>query len=134
MKETRNTFQKTAVYEMLQNMHDHPTADRVYERVRREYPSISRSTVYRILNQLSERGEIYKVVMPAAADRFDYHKEPHYHIYCPVCKEVYDIGLKRMEDIEKEAEQVSDFKILSHSIIFEGICPHCRMQTEKSEG
>ena len=126
MKETRNTFQKTAVYEMLQKMDDHPTADRVYERVRSQHPSISRSTVYRILNQLSERGEIYKVVMPGTADRFDYHKKPHYHIYCPVCGEVYDIDLERMDDLEAKAAQTSNFKILSHSIIFEGICPRCR--------
>ena len=76
MKETRNTFQKTAVFEMLQEMHDHPSADRVYERVRERYPNISRSTVYRILNQLAERGAVYKVMMPGAADRFDFNNVP----------------------------------------------------------
>lgn len=126
MKETRNTFQKTAVYEMLQEMHDHPTADRVYERIHSRHLSISRSTVYRILNQLAERGEIYKVVMPGTADRFDYQKEPHYHVHCPVCGEVFDINLRRLDELEEQAEKVSEFQILSHSIIFEGVCPACR--------
>ena len=45
MKEIRNTFQKTAVYETLQTMHDHPTTDKVFEEVRKQHPNISRSTV-----------------------------------------------------------------------------------------
>lgn len=128
MKETRNTFQKTVVFEMLQKMQDHPTADRVYERVKVQYPSISRSTVYRILNQLAERGEIYKVELPAAADRFDYNKKPHYHVHCRVCGEVFDIQLERMEALEQSASALSGFQILSHNIIFEGICPKCQRE------
>lgn len=126
MKETRNTFQKTAVFEMLQEMHDHPSADRVYERVRERYPNISRSTVYRILNQLAERGAVYKVMMPGAADRFDFNNVPHYHVHCIDCDEVYDIDLQWFEDLDQQAARASDFKILSHTVVFEGICSKCQ--------
>ena len=126
MKETRNTFQKTAVFEMLQEMHDHPSADRVYERVREKYPNISRSTVYRILNQLAERGAVYKVMMPGAADRFVYNNTPHYHVHCVDCDEVYDIDLRWFEDLDQQVEKASDFKILSHTVVFEGVCSACQ--------
>ncbi|MCI8633138.1 MAG: transcriptional repressor [Lachnospiraceae bacterium] len=133
MKETRNTFQKSVVFEMLRGMQDHPTADRVYERVKNQYPSISRSTVYRILNQLSQQGEVYKVQMPATADRFDYNKKPHYHAHCVKCGEVFDIPLERMNALERKASQISGFQIMSHSIIFEGICPQCR-EEQRQDG
>lgn len=126
MKETRNTFQKTVVYEMLQQMQDHPSADRVCERVRSQHPNISRSTVYRILNQLSERGLIYKVMLPGAADRFDYRNVPHYHVHCPQCNEVFDIDLEWIDDLQQRAEAASRFRILSHTVVFEGICPNCQ--------
>ncbi len=49
----------------------HPTADTVYEQVRRENPKISLGTVYRNLNFLSEMGILRKISMPVGSDRFD---------------------------------------------------------------
>ena len=126
MKEIRNTFQKTAVYETLQTMHDHPTADKVFEEVRKQHPNISRSTVYRILNQLSDRGMIYKVAMPSVADRYDFHAQPHYHVHCIQCGAVGDIDMDWQSDLQEKAQQRSEYYLTSHNIVFEGVCPTCQ--------
>ena len=39
-------------------MLNHPTAEDVFEYIHCEYPSISKATVYRILNRMSDDGEI----------------------------------------------------------------------------
>lgn len=57
----RNTLQRQIVMNALKKMHNHPTASQVYAYVRADYPTISKATVFRILNQESEEGTIMKV-------------------------------------------------------------------------
>lgn len=52
--------QREAILKDLQSRRDHPTADMVYESVRKEYPNISLGTVYRNLAFLTESGQVLK--------------------------------------------------------------------------
>ena len=58
----RNTIQRALTLEAVQKLQSHPTADEVYAAVSAEHPHISRGTVYRNLNQLSEDGKIREMV------------------------------------------------------------------------
>ena len=60
MAARRNTQQKEVIRHTLCRMCCHPTAVAVFEEVRRTHPTISRSTVYRVLGQLTEEGEILR--------------------------------------------------------------------------
>lgn len=60
----RNTLQKEIVKRTVKGMRNHPSAQEVYNEVLRHYPGISKATVYRILNLLSESGEILRVKNP----------------------------------------------------------------------
>ena len=66
----RNTRQRKIVLEAVQEHHDHPSADQIYLEIRAKDPRISRGTVYRNLNILSEEGQITHVKVPGA-DRYD---------------------------------------------------------------
>ncbi|MDD6142906.1 MAG: transcriptional repressor, partial [bacterium] len=65
----RNTIQRSLVLEAVNRLHSHATADEVYEEIIQEYPTISKATVYRNLNLLSEMGEIRRLEIPGSADR-----------------------------------------------------------------
>ncbi|MGE5577510.1 MAG: Fur family transcriptional regulator, partial [Syntrophothermus sp.] len=52
------TRQRQIILEELKNVTTHPTADEVYEMVRRRLPRISLGTVYRNLELLAEEGII----------------------------------------------------------------------------
>lgn len=73
----RKTIQRVLTLKAVQSMQSHPTADEVYEAVLPEHPNISRGTVYRNLNQLSEDGEIHEMEVPGGADRFDHCCDEH---------------------------------------------------------
>ena len=62
--------QRESIKEFLMTRKDHPTADVVYENVRKIYPNISLGTVYRNLSLLSELGEIQKLSNFGGADHF----------------------------------------------------------------
>ena len=60
----RNTIQRALVLEAVKTLHCHATADEVYEEIIKEHPTISKATVYRNLNLLSEMGEIRRLEIP----------------------------------------------------------------------
>jgi len=73
-----STIQRSLVLEAVKVSRCHVTADEVYDTIVNKHPHISRGTVYRNLNLLSDIGEIRKVEMPSGADRFDHLCHEHY--------------------------------------------------------
>ena len=110
----------------------HPTADQIFDAIHNDYPSISKGTVYRILNILSEDGEILHLPMPDGADRYDPVIKKHRHFRCKICNELYDIDIPEINDIENAIESKYGFSISYKDTIFQGICPKC-LQNDNDE-
>jgi len=58
---TRDTKQRRVVYETIKDTHSHPTADWIFEKVRRQLPKVSLGTVYRNLGVLKEEGLVREI-------------------------------------------------------------------------
>ena len=58
MEQKRYSRQRELIYECLQGMKIHPTAEMIYQTLKPEYPKLSLGTVYRNLNQLADWGVI----------------------------------------------------------------------------
>lgn len=121
----RNTIQGQLVLSAARQLGNHPTADDVYNYVLQMHPNISKGTVYRNLNSLAEDGILIKISVPDAADRFDHTLEKHYHIKCMSCKEFVDVNLDYMQELDDKVAELTKFKILSHDVVFKGICHNC---------
>ena len=124
MSESRNTVQKEIVSEALRTMHCHPTADSVYLKVRESHPTISKATVYRILNQMAENGSALRVKVPCGADHFDDTTCPHYHILCTDCGRVEDVEMEQIP-FSLDKEHAAGFTVTGSTLLFEGVCPTC---------
>ncbi len=125
----RNTRQRHEVYETVVAHHDHPTADEIYLDLRNRDDKISRGTVYRNLNLLSESEEINHIRVPGV-DRFDSRLDRHYHMICSVCGKVVDVPLDYQDAFDEEIEARTGFAVKRHRMVFEGICPDCRKKEE----
>jgi len=124
----RNTMQKKLVEGAVKSLRTHPTAEEVYDFITERYPEISRATVYRNLRQLAEDGEIRRIEVPGAADRYDLNVSQHYHIQCKLCGRFTDIDIPYISDLDEMVAQMTDFDMESHDIVFKGICPRCRIK------
>lgn len=131
MRQTRNTLQRDLVLNAVKALHNHPTAEDVYQYLIEEHPRISRGTVYRNLNMLVALGKLIRVPVPTGADRFDHTTEAHYHIKCNHCGQVHDADLPYQKDLKNKVRNAENFEIEDHYIVFTGICLHCR---EKLKG
>lgn len=121
----RNTTQRALVLEAVKELRCHVTADEVYDTIVKKYPNISRGTVYRNLNLLSDIGEIRKVEMPSGADRFDHLCYEHYHARCIKCGRVFDVEMDFIADLGKNIKDTYGFEITGHDVIFKGVCLEC---------
>ena len=75
-----NTIQRSLVLDVVNRLKSHATADEVYAEVAATHPNISKATVYRNLNLLSEMGMIRKLEIQGGADRFDHICKEHCHV------------------------------------------------------
>ena len=127
----RETSQRRVILEELGKMTTHPTANEVYEIVRKRLPRISLGTVYRNLELLSESGLIKKLEMAGTQKRFDGTIYNHYHIRCVKCGRIDDLKLPAIESIDDTAATVSDYRVLWHRLEFAGLCPECSDQRSR---
>ena len=121
----RMTRQRKVILEELRKVDTHPSADEVYEMVRKRLPRISLGTVYRNLEILSQAGEIQKLEIGCNLKRFDGIAENHYHIRCLHCDRVIDVPEGFDVAVNHEIKIPNGYKILGHRLEFVGICPEC---------
>ena len=120
----RFTPQRRVILEELRHLDAHPTADELYERVRKSMPKISLGTVYRNLDFLCTHGIIQKLHVADSQMRFDGSPEPHHHVHCNQCGAIGDV--LSCPDISFVLEQLdTDFHIQGYSLVFRGLCPDC---------
>ena len=119
------TRQRKVILEELRSVCTHPSADEIYELVRKRLPRISLGTVYRNLEILSESGEIQTLELGSAQKRFDGVAENHYHIRCIQCDRIVDAPPELEVKINHELKSATAYKITGHKLEFIGICPDC---------
>ncbi|MDD3335381.1 MAG: transcriptional repressor [Eubacteriales bacterium] len=124
----RNTIQRTLVFETVNKLACHATADEVYDAVIKQHPHISRGTVYRNLNQLAEGGEVKKIEVPGGADRYDHRCDDHYHAKCLQCGRLFDLDMEYLTNLDKEIRNTHGFEITGHDIMFKGVCEECQQK------
>jgi len=127
----RMTVQRRVILETLVASKLHPTADELYELVRRRLPRISLGTVYRNLEDLHQAGLIRKLEFAGCRKRFDKTVNEHYHIRCERCGRIEDIARTASEGLMKKLSPKTDFLITGHRLEFTGICPTCRKKRKR---
>lgn len=125
MKDILLTKQRKVLLEVLNNLKHHPTAEEIYDEIKKHYPKVSLASVYRNLDLLSENGRIKKLETGQPQKRYDSIIDQHYHIMCVICGKLEDIHMKPFEDVEKIVEHQTNYKVLSHNFRVNGICADC---------
>jgi Fe2+ or Zn2+ uptake regulation protein len=119
----RFTPQRQHVYDVLIEERDHPTAEEVFIRAKREMPEISMATVYNCLDALVQSGMARQVNMDRGATRFCPNMREHCHFYCDTCEKMFDI------DVPSEGPGgitlPRGFKATRFEIAIHGLCAKC---------
>ena len=130
----RNTTQRAVILAEVQAADGHLTAGELFERVRRQYPTIAYGTVYRTLHLLAEHGLIQELTFADQASRFDKRVDRHDHVHCTGCGLILDVDVPVALIARHVASEQSGFDVTSHHTVFAGRCPQCRGLTGSGTG
>ncbi|MCM8757565.1 MAG: transcriptional repressor [Candidatus Omnitrophica bacterium] len=122
----RLTKQRKVILEELRKTHSHPTADKIFQMVKKRIPHIGFGTVYRNLNLLRDQGEILELVCGKYSCRYDGNIEPHYHFFCFKCKRIFDLDISVLDELDKRVSEKSGMQVKYHRIDFYGYCKDCK--------
>ncbi|MDP9380724.1 MAG: transcriptional repressor [Chloroflexota bacterium] len=123
----RITPQRTMILESLLGASDHVTAEGLYEDVRKSYPHISFSTVYRTLELLRDSGLITQTDL--GGGRWQYHpadKADHHHLICQRCGAVSTVPQEIFHDVHTHLQKKYGFDALMTHYAVYGRCAKCR--------
>ncbi|MPZ76937.1 MAG: transcriptional repressor [Deltaproteobacteria bacterium] len=123
-KNARNTRQLEVIWNVIKDDKSHPTADQIYDRVRKLIPKISLGTVYRNLQKLVADDRL-QVLMHGRSQHFDPLLERHQHFICENCDRVYDIFFETPGAIDSATLPDQVFKVSSHQLALYGTCKNC---------
>jgi Fe2+ or Zn2+ uptake regulation protein len=120
------TAQRQCIFQALEGDESHPSAERVYEKVRREMPNVSLKTVYQTLNDLAELGAISVLDVGTGSARFDPNVETaHHHLVCRSCGKVRDLAA-HFPGLTVSRRAAQGFAVDSAEVVFRGLCDECR--------
>lgn len=123
----RITPQRLAVLRILATSEGHPSVERVYEIVRKKFPTTSIATIYKTVHLLKQINEVIEISFPDGGNRYDGNKPyPHPHLICTRCKKIIDPDLSRLEDLAEEVTKETGFQIHTHRVDFFGLCRECQ--------
>ncbi len=116
----RYSFQRDTIKNIVIGTKCHPTADWVYNEVRKIIPNISLGTVYRNLNHLHEKG-LLKIIQDGPNTRYDGNIHSHHHLKCSDCGEITDINLQNL-NLKEKIKSKFDFDPIDIEITILGKC------------
>lgn len=125
--------QRERIREFLLSRKDHPTADTVYQNMRRQSPNISLGTVYRNLTLLADMGEINRLRLGGGVDHFDGDTSPHCHFLCTECGGISDLKADGIDGMAELAGEGFDGQIAGHVTYFYGVCRNCMTSKKLSK-
>lgn len=125
------THQRLVIFEEMARMHEHPTPESIYERVKKKLPSLSLATVYNNVKTFAEHGLAREVSVHHGMLRFDSNTKPHHHLVCVQCKRIEDIDEEDFEPVKLKKSLPKGFAVHRVSVEVLGLCRNCRQSKQQ---
>lgn len=134
----RITIPRQAILDVLQSTQGHLSAEDIYIEVRKNYPQIGLTTVYRTLELLVRMGIVFKFDFGDGRSRYELSEGPegfrhHHHLVCTECgrvidyTEYLDTEKELLDKTETGLSEKYSFRITNHLIRFYGLCDRCQI-------
>jgi Fur family iron response transcriptional regulator len=88
--------QRVAIAKYVLRTKKHPTADEVWKAVRKDFPYVSRATVYNTLRLFVEKGLLKHYCVDEAGSVFDPNTDKHHHFVDEETGDITDVPWERL--------------------------------------
>ena len=118
----RPSVQRIAIMRYLLKNRTHPTADEIFEALRDQIPTLSKTTVYNTLKLFVDNGAALYIGIDEKNARFDGYVDPHAHFRCKKCGQIVDLPM----DIDNFLPNNFSGDIEETYFYLKGICENCK--------
>jgi Fur family ferric uptake transcriptional regulator len=121
------TPQRMLILSAVRHAREHVTANGILDEVRRSYPFVDASTVYRTLGSAAGLGLVSETNMGSGDTEFEWvGADRHHHLICRTCGNVTSLDNSYLDGLATALYDDQGFQAdIGHFAIF-GICRGCR--------
>ncbi len=117
-KKLKVTPQRLAIYKVLYDTTAHPTAEDIYNALRKTHPTMSLATVYKTLDALKKADLATELNIGDDSSRYDATVKSHPHMVCFECGKVMDLHTDSLASFIEQVQEETDFDIYSEKVYF----------------
>ncbi len=119
------TKQREEILEIFMKHGGHPSAEEIYDTLKKRKSKMGLATVYRTLNMLKSIGVISERKWGDNKLRFEITSEHHDHLICIKCGKIIEFVDDTIEARQQEIAKRFGFKITGHRHELIGTCKDC---------
>ncbi len=123
----KSTHQRLAILNCIETF-GHIDIDTLFDAIIRKYPTMSKATLYRNINDLISFHILEEVKLPHQKQQYEIKKVPHIHLLCSECGSVEDMFVETKALMDAIHSQ-SGFHINHSFIVMNGICKKCSQKS-----
>jgi Fur family ferric uptake transcriptional regulator len=126
-KGLRHTEQRDRILAVFLATERHVSVDELYRIIKKRYPEIGYTTVYRTMRLVAEAGLCVETDFGDGVARFEhkYGHEHHDHLICIKCGRFIEVYDRRIEKLQEVLVRKHGFKSEHHKLEIFGICKKC---------
>ena len=128
LKSLRKTNQRYKVLEIFLSNEEHLSVDELYSLVKKKYPEISHSTVFRSMKIIFDAGLASKMMGCDSIVRYEhlYNHIQHGHMICSKCHKMIEFDDSKIEELLKKIAKKENFKPQIFKTRVLGLCQKCQ--------
>ncbi|TWU43062.1 Ferric uptake regulation protein [Novipirellula aureliae] len=130
----RQTNQRKFLLDKIFSEHEHFDADELIDRLPSKGSKnyVSNATVYRTLREFVDAGLLKSFQLEGRmVYEHDYGYPQHDHLYCTVCRELFEFQSEALTAIRDQVASEQGFRISGHRMIIHGVCRECSKNRRK---
>ncbi len=124
------TPQRMYVLKYLDENRIHPSAEKIYSDLKKNNPSLSKTTIYNTLKTLNRHNVIQVLTISGHELRYDFKTTAHHHFMCKKCGVIIDMDVDRLYpgkimDMGHRIDEMHGY--------FKGLCKDCLEKESMNE-
>jgi len=121
----KHTKQRELILNVFLDARRHLTSEDLYLSVRKQYPNIGYTTVYRTMKLLVEAALATERQCDDGITRYENEHEHHDHLVCIRCGKLVEFECEIIENAQDEIAKRQGFQIVRHRHELYGHCADC---------
>jgi Fe2+ or Zn2+ uptake regulation protein len=122
-KDIKPSVQRLKILEYIIDSKSHPSVDEIFGALQPLIPTLSKTTVYNTVKNLTDKGLLTTIKIESGELRYDYFEKPHSHFKCRICGNIYDIFDEN--DNILDIKEIDGHKVEKVYLCYEGVCKKC---------